>query len=973
MADITIKEYKIYNLQKEYNIYSLYLLNYQNHVKRCYTDMIINIKERNEYYKMINNILRQMNSLYNSIMMEIDSDTSSESSNSEISKLSDIFPTINNDTYGNIYDEIRNLINLCRILKVEGEKEKYELLSQEPFIKIKKLIIDELASKIGFYSIDDGLTILLGEQYETLYDNNKELFFHNKISFYNKIFIPLLYNIRRINNNKQMFIKNTELDIDTLINNTGEMYIKKIDTDEYICFKGYFIHDNLNIIIKTSQICNNFFYEKKKEIINYIHKKSNINNNFIKTYIRNCDIHDFIINTPKEFNKIIIDDFCYYTKLIKMSFIKLIKEFINDKNKDEINIKKMFKIIKLLLLGSNENINIAGLLFGISKDKNPDNKIISEIIFKNLNYNLQNKIKKVPVNIKNTLEKIKSISIDDVDLRNQIIVCKNMPDNVKRISLDKIEEMNSSGGDYYKQLMYVKYLLRFPWISKENDNYFAEIGKDDNKRIEYLDNFDKKLNSMVYGHKRCKTVIKQLIGRWLTNPSSSGTAIGLVGPPGVGKTLIAKAIGEAMDIPFIKINLGGQNDGEILIGHGYTYSNAQPGILVKKMVEHGNTRCIMYFDELDKACKKSDNNEIFNILIHLIDKNTNNEFSSDRFFQDISFPFEKVVFIFSYNRSSDVDPILLDRIKEIEIKPFKLYEKIDIFKQFLVKETHELIGFNKNKINFSNNVIEFIIDKYTDEPGVRELKRCLEDIFLKLNMDRIYKRNKFKNNNNNNKSIDVTKNDVEKIINRPQIHIQKIHDTHLVGIINGLYVTDNGKGGILPIQIEDNYADDKFTLRISGSQKRVMRESVISAFTSAIHCIREDIKNEYLKKNKYGFHIHTPSGSIPKDGPSAGCAFATAFVSKILNKKIYNNVAITGEIELTGKVTKIGGLFYKLTGAKKSGVELVLISKDNECDLNKIKKEYKKLLTKKFKVIPIENLKDVLKYVLVDYDPNEII
>ena len=152
-----------------------------------------------------------------------------------------------------------------------------------------------------------------------------------------------------------------------------------------------------------------------------------------------------------------------------------------------------------------------------------------------------------------------------------------------------------------------------------------------------------------------------------------------------------------------------------------------------------------------------------------------------------------------------------------------------------------------------------------------------------------------------------------------------------------------------------------------------MRESVVSAFTATIHIINENIRNEYLIKNKYGFHIHTPSGAVPKDGPSAGCAFATAFASRILNKKIRHDVAMTGEIELTGKVTKIGGLQYKLTGAKKAGVKLVLVSKENKDDIENIRKEYKDIFEGDFEVKLIDNIKEVLEFALVDFNKSDIV
>jgi ATP-dependent Lon protease len=394
------------------------------------------------------------------------------------------------------------------------------------------------------------------------------------------------------------------------------------------------------------------------------------------------------------------------------------------------------------------------------------------------------------------------------------------------------------------------------------------------------------------------------------------------------------------------------------------------------MIEAGNSRCVMYFDELDKTTKKYDANEIYNILIHITDPNTNTEFQ-DRFFQEIKFPLNNVLFIFSYNDSNKVDNILMDRIKEIEVKPFKLNDKKVIIEQFLLNEMCKLVGFDESSVKLTDEAVEYIINQYTNEAGVRELKRKLEKIFLKLNIDQIYNLNIFSKQSKFSKDdpIIVNKSDVEYYLGKNNIHIQSIHDDNLVGVINGLYATDSGQGGILPIQIFKNYTngDGKFTLKLTGSQRRVMRESVISAFTSAMHVVRPDIRDKYLKENPFGLHIHTPSGAVTKDGPSAGCAFATAFVSCILNKKILNNVAITGEIDLTGKVTKIGGLFYKLPGAKRGGIKTVLVSNENSQDIKTIKEEYPELFDEDFKIILVKDLKDVFQYIFQDYDQNDFV
>jgi ATP-dependent Lon protease len=943
--DDNIKDSKIKILMEEYNKYSSYFISFQNHIEKCYNDFIINIKERNNYLKIVNDSLRILNSKYNESIVEIyEEDTD----------------TINKETLV----EHKNLLHVHKMIGINtkdnnavGENRK---LSCDNFKDVTASLL-KLGTKIGFSCINDALSIIIDEQYKYILTEEVD----ELIKFYNDIFIPLSYQTTKMEDTRSIFVKDKEPNNNIILQNYADIYIRY--NESYVIITGYFINDSLNIILRTSQLNNNMIYKRKKELEIFALKSKTIDEQFIRMYMRNISLHDIIILNDNEFLAKLEKEYASYNNIVKMSFINLRKEFFKEGLDTIETIKNMFNMIKLLLMGTDESINVAGLLFNIIKKEKQDTELnISDIIYKNLSYISQIKLRKSNVNIKLAVDKLKSYSTDEVDLKKQIVVCKNMPEVVKKAAFEKVEEMKSANNEYYKQLLYVKTLLNFPWPSKEEDNFFLDISKNKKKSKEFLDGVIDKLNSKVYGHNECKDSIKELLGKWICNPSSSGSAIGLLGPPGVGKTLIAKAIGESLDIPFVQITLGGQNDGELLHGHGYTYSGSQPGMIIKKMVEAGNARCIIYFDELDKACKKYDTNEIYNILIHITDPNTNTEFQ-DRFFQEIKFPLNKVLFIFSYNDSGIIDPILMDRIKEIEVKPFKLLDKKTIVDKFILKDMCKLVNFNDNSVLIDDDAVEFIINRYTHEPGVRELKRKFEKIFLKLNLARIYnKRPIF----TKNRPFKLTKKIIEDYLGKNNIHIQFIHDEDLVGVINGLYATDSGQGGILPIEIFENYTnnDNKFILKMTGSQRRVMKESVVSAFTAALHCIDKKIRDQYLKKNIHGFHINCPSSSVPKDGPSAGCAFAVAFISRILNKKIKRDVSVTGEIELTGKVTKIGGLHYKLPGAKRAGVKLVLISNENTEDIETMKNEYPDLFDEDFNVHLVSNLKEVLELILIDYD-----
>jgi endopeptidase La len=653
----------------------------------------------------------------------------------------------------------------------------------------------------------------------------------------------------------------------------------------------------------------------------------------------------------KEYIDYIIKSYNLYLQLKKLSFVNIMKKFISD------GVVKMFEVIFILLLCPTNNFDTASLLLNITKEKKINTPQIYNLIFKRLPFYMQLKINRGNDNIKNEIEKIKKISINTIDYKKQLITIKNIPPNIRNITLDKIEEMKAQNNDYYKQKCFVEHILKYPWSLDEDTHVFNdECCKVRKEKIKnYLNNIKLKLNSFTYGHLDAKNILLQTVANWITNPESSGKAIGLVGPPGVGKTILAKSIAESLNIPFSEILLGGQNDGELLYGHGYTYSGSQPGLIIKKMVEMNSQRCILYFDELDKTTTKHGNiNEITSILIHLTDPNTNKSFQ-DRFFQGIDFPLNKIIMIFSYNDSTKIDPILLDRFNEIKIKPYNINDKLEIVKNFIIPELKKNIGIDSLWTNLSDDIIEYIINNYTNEAGVRDIKRKIEQIFLSINLDILTD-----NMNENNYLINIE--EITKILTQPNNDFTKINIESKVGIINGLYATTNGEGGIIQIQIYNNYTSTNFELKITGKQGDVMKESLNCALTCAINYVTN--KNIEISC-KTGFHVHAPSASVSKDGPSAGSAFTLAFISRLLNKPIKNNIAITGEIDLTGKITKIGGLDFKLIGAKKAGIELVYIPLENSIEFNDIIKKYPTLIDNNFKVEIIEYIDDIIDKVFV--------
>lgn len=999
--EISIKKYKIHNLQIDYKDISRIIFKLQMHIEALHNDLFIDTTQKNNYLSKLFVVSKDLNTNYNNYIIEecnsdieeeqMDLDSSSneekksdistsESENKTESKelsnsYNGVMQFICNNNYKNeteLFNKIRSFVLFSKNINLNlGDTTDQVLFNNDtlfPLKSIKNKII-ELTEEVGFSNLIDSIMLITSNSINNLFNSDTL----EDIQFYNDIFIPIKIEKKYINDKDSIFTegieekyKNDYLEkifrINVLVNELN---------NEYLVFEGFIKNDNININLKSSQICNKTLYKKKKTVTDMLNKKKIINKKFKKNYLKNMLLSELIMNNEDEFCEMVNKYYNQYMELSNKSFMNIMKEFIGKSS----SIKSMYDTIRILLMGTDENENVASLLYGLTKEKKVGSFIISDIIYNNLNYPSQLKIKKANANLKEEMEKIKSLTIEDIDYKKQILSLSKMPLGVKSLALEKAEEMKSSNNEYYKQLTYVKCLIKYPWSSDSDDVFYKNLKEDNEEARNYITNVEDKLYNLSYGHKAVKKSLLQLIGKWISNPSSSGSSIALVGPPGVGKTLLAKSVGSALGIPFAQITLGGQNDGELLHGHGYTYSGSQPGMIIRKMIETGQSRCILYFDELDKACSKhGTTNEITSILIHLTDPNMNKSFQ-DRFFQGIDFPLDKVIMIFSYNDSSLIDPILLDRFKEISVKPYNVADKLNIVDNYMIPEIKKNVGFDDYNLIFKKDIIEYLIENYTNEAGVRGIKRIIENILLKLNLDKLYQKGVFEKKSIND-DIEITEEIITDILSKPESDNLMIHENPEYGIVNGLYATSIGTGGIVPIQVFKNYSisSTDFELKLTGKQGEVMKESVHCSYTAAIDYIRRNIdkfpniKNidKHIKDNFFnGLHIHAPSTSTPKDGPSAGGAFCSAIISRVGNVKIYNDIAMTGEIDLRGCITKIGGLNYKLQGAKKAGVRKVLVPKDNEKDYKEIIENNKNLIDDNFKVYIIENIDQIMEHMLV--------
>ncbi len=428
-------------------------------------------------------------------------------------------------------------------------------------------------------------------------------------------------------------------------------------------------------------------------------------------------------------------------------------------------------------------------------------------------------------------------------------------------------------------------------------------------------------------------------------------------------TLIKEGIAKSMDRPFVFISLGGATDGSFLEGHSYTYEGSICGRIAQGIIDSKCMNPIIYFDELDKISTCHKGREITNLLVHLIDPAQNSHFR-DKYFNGIDFDLSKVTFIFSYNDPSLVDRILMDRITQVETKYLIESQKIHITNNYLLPELVKELNFNINDIEFSDKLISNIINKYTNEGGVRKLKSILYYILRELNICNLTKTKlkddiiKFPLKINEELLLEVLK-------NKKEVIPEKIHSENSCGIINGMYATELGIGGVMPIQVLWTPGEKMFEIKATGNLQLVIKESTSVAATLAFNLLSKEDQDKYIqdwKTNPRAIHIHCPDGSVQKDGPSAGTALTVAIYSLLTNRRIKNDIAITGEINLQGFVTAIGGLESKLQGAKRAGVKFALYPKENEKDIIEIKERKPSLIDENFKVQSIEKIEEAIKY-----------
>ena len=518
-----------------------------------------------------------------------------------------------------------------------------------------------------------------------------------------------------------------------------------------------------------------------------------------------------------------------------------------------------------------------------------------------------------------------------MDALGKIKADKEVKEKIKK-EIDRFKNISSSSSESAVARGYIETLLELPWSKTSRDN------KD-------LKNAEQILNADHYGLEKVKErMLEFLAVRNLTSKGES-PIICLVGPPGTGKTSIARSVAKALDKKYVRISLGGVRDEAEIRGHRRTYVGAMPGRIVNGLRSAGVKNPLMLLDEIDKMSSDY-KGDTASALLEVLDAEQNKKFRDH--YVEIPIDLSEVLFIATANSVQDIPRPLLDRMELIEVTSYTENEKLHIAKEHLLTKQMERNGIRPEQLAITDKAMAKIISGYTREAGVRNLERKLGEICRKAARP-LYEGEKEK--------IKVTEQNLEKFLGKEKYSFDKKNDTDEVGIVRGLAWTSVGGD---TLEIEVNIMPGKGEFQLTGQLGDVMKESA-QAGISYIRSVSEEyhIPKKFFQEND--IHIHIPEGAVPKDGPSAGITMATAMLSAITKTPVRADVAMTGEITLRGRVLPIGGLKEKTLAAKNAGIKTICVPKKNEKDIDEISPEIKKGL----KIVFVEQMKDVLDVAFV--------
>lgn len=649
-----------------------------------------------------------------------------------------------------------------------------------------------------------------------------------------------------------------------------------------------------------------------------------------------------------------------YTALVdtcKDSTIRLIR--MSDTVRDEAafairNISNPIFLISFICTNLPFPIEEKSELLAINGEKERAFKLLSilnrESQYATLKRNIQNRTREdldqqqkeyfLQQQIKNIQSELGDDSQND-DVREIMEKAKwlKMPDKVAATfnrEVEKLKHINMQSPDYNVQLNYLQTLVSLPWGKETKDNL-------------NIKNAERILNRDHYGMEKVKERILEHLAVLRVRQDMKAPILCLYGPPGVGKTSLGKSIAAALGRKYVRISLGGVHDEAEIRGHRRTYVGAMPGRIIKSLIKAETDNPVFILDEIDKVSQNNYNGDPQSALLEVLDPEQNNTFHDN--FLDLDYDLSKVLFIATANNLNTIPGPLLDRMELIEVEGYLTEEKKEIARRHLIPKEQKMMDFGA-PLRISAPAVEYIIEKYTRESGVRQLEKQIDKVFRKTAyLTAVEGKMPFEN-------APVKPQDVEKLLGKPIFSRDKYQGNEYAGVVTGLAWTAVG-GEIL--FIETSLSRSKAPrLTLTGNLGDVMKESAILALEYVkAHASMLNIDHRLFEQ--WSVHVHVPEGATPKDGPSAGITIATSLASAFTQRKVRANTAMTGEITLRGRVLPVGGIKEKILAAKRAGIKNIIMSKENEKDIQEIKSSYVDGLQFFF----VENVQDVFDIALL--------
>lgn len=679
---------------------------------------------------------------------------------------------------------------------------------------------------------------------------------------------------------------------------------------------------------------------ERAEVIDFIVNETFLECNVKKILDKESDVEDkedtaFKNQLIKAFDEYIYATECDESKvsslidqennLIKISDLVAAYMQLSDEKKQIIlETIDVHERIEKLLIFIEEEIQIVQI------EKEISNKVKTKIDKSNKEYFLREQIKAIQQELGED-EQAREVSKYVSYLRKSKL-SKQVKEKAQ-YEIDRLLKANSGDANYIRN--YLDWLIALPWGKATKDSFD-------------IDKVSKVLDDEHYGLQEVKERILEYLAVKQYTKSLKGPILCLVGPPGVGKSSIAESIADSLNRKFVRISLGGIKDEAEIRGHRRTYIGAMPGRIIYALKEAKVNNPLILLDEIDKLSNDYKGNPA-DALLEVLDPNQNKTFRDS--FMEVDIDLSNILFVTTANSLETIPRALLDRMEIIEVSGYTYEEKFNIAKKHLLKRVMKECNVDESKIKISDNAIKEIINGYTRESGVRSLEREINKVVRKSIIELIKSKKE---------SIKISSNNLEKYLGPIIYEFENKEKEDKVGVVTGLAWTAYG-GDTLPVEVAVMKGNGK--LELTGQLGDVMQESAKTAYSYVrANSDKYNISEEFYKK--YDIHIHVPEGAVPKDGPSAGVTMVTALVSALSNKKVKGNVAMTGEVTLTGRVLPIGGVKEKCLAAHRIGIDTIILPKENKKNVNEIPPSIKS----KLNLIFADKVEEVLQNALIGVD-----